>query len=46
MHVFFDCDNYDTLRQDTLKKIKAIDSIELDTDSKIQNSNLFYRMDL
>ena len=36
MHILFDCDNYNTLRQDTVKKIKAIDNIELDTGSKLQ----------
>ena len=36
MHVLFDCDHYNVLRQDTFKKIKAIDNVELDTDSKLQ----------
>ena len=36
MHVLFDCDNYNTLRQDTFKKIKAIDNIELNTGNKLQ----------
>ena len=36
MHVLFDCDNYNTLRQDIFKKVKAtIDSTELDTDNKL-----------
>ena len=33
----FDCDNYNTLRGDTFKKIKAVDKIELDTSNKLQN---------
>ena len=36
MHVLFDCDNYNALRQDTFKKIKAVDNIELGTGSKLQ----------
>ena len=36
MHVLFDCDNYNTLRQDKFKKIKAIDDIEFDTGNKLQ----------
>ena len=32
----FDCDNYNTLRGDTFKKIKAVDKIELDTGNKLQ----------
>ena len=37
MLVLFDCDNYNTLRQDAFKKIKAIiDSTELDTGNKLQ----------
>ena len=36
MHVIFDCDNYNALRQDTFKKIKAVDNIELGTGSKLQ----------
>ena len=34
MHVLFDCDNYNALRQDTFKKIKAIGNIELETGNK------------
>ena len=30
VYVLFDCDNFNVLRQDTFKKIKAIDNIELD----------------
>ena len=36
MHALFDCNNYNTLQQDTFKKIKAIDNIELDTGNKVQ----------
>ena len=36
MYVLFDCDNYNTLGQDTFKKIKAIDNIELDTGNRLQ----------
>ena len=36
MHVLFDSDNYNTLRQDTFKKIKAIDNIELDTGNTLR----------
>ena len=41
MHVLFECDNYNTLRQDTFKKIKAIDNIELDTGNKLQKLKIF-----
>ena len=30
VYVLFDCDNFNAFRQDTFKKIKAIDNIELD----------------
>ena len=41
MHVLFDCDNYNTLRQDIFKKVKAtIDSTELDTDNKLQKQKI------
>ena len=36
MHVLFGCDNYNVLRQDTLKKINAIGNIELDTSNRLQ----------
>ena len=36
MHVLFDWNNYNTLRQDTFKKTKAIDSIKLDIGNKLQ----------
>ena len=36
MHALFDCDNCNTLRQDALKKIKAVDNIELNTSIKLQ----------
>ena len=36
MHVLFDCNNYNTLRQDIFKKIRAIDNTELDTGNKLQ----------
>ena len=36
MHVLFECDNYNALRQHTFKGIKAIDNIELDTGNKLQ----------
>ena len=36
IHVIFDCDNYNALRQDTFKKIKAVDNIELDNGNKLQ----------
>ena len=31
MHVLFDCDNYNTLQQDTFKKIKATDNKDTKT---------------
>ena len=40
MHVLFDSGNY-ILRQDTFKKIKAIDNIELDTGNKLQKLKIF-----
>ena len=41
MHVLFDCDNYNTLRQDIFKKVKAtIDSTELDIDNKLQKQKI------
>ena len=40
MRILFYCDNYHTLRQDTLTKIKAIDSIELDTGNKLQTTKI------
>ena len=40
MHDLFDCDNCNTLRQDTLKKIKAIDNNELDTRNKLQKPKI------
>ena len=41
MHVLFDSDNYNTLRQDIFKKVKAtIDSTELDTDNKLQKQKI------
>ena len=36
VHIIFDCDNYKALRQDTLKKIKTVDNIELETGIKLQ----------
>ena len=36
MHVLFDCDNYNDLRQDIFKKIKAVDKIELDTGNSFE----------
>ena len=36
MHVLFECDNYNALRQHTFKEIKTIDNIELDTGNKLQ----------
>ena len=36
MHVLFDCDNYNTSRQDIFKKIKLVYNIELDNGNKLQ----------
>ena len=36
IHALFDCDNYNAFRQDALKKIKAVDNIELNTSIKLQ----------
>ena len=36
MHVLFDCNNWNTLRQDIFKKIRTIDNTELDTGNKLQ----------
>ena len=41
IHVLFDCDNYKALRQDTFKKIKAVDNIELNTGNKLQKLKIF-----
>ena len=43
MQVLFDCDNYNTVRQDIFKKIKVIDNIELDTSSKLQKLQILLR---
>ena len=45
-HVIFDCDNYNTLQQDTLKKVKAIDNIGINTAVSLKNLKFSYRMDL
>ena len=36
MHDLFDCDIYNALRQDTFKKIKAVDNTKLNTGNKLQ----------
>ena len=36
MHFLFGCDKYNVLRQDALKKIKAIDNVELDNSNRLQ----------
>ena len=36
IYSLFDCDNYNALRHDTFKKIKAVDNIELNTGNNIQ----------
>ena len=41
IHVLFDCDNYKALRQDTFKKIKVVDNIELNTGNKLQKLKIF-----
>ena len=40
MHILFDCDNYNTLQQDTCKKIEATDNIQIKTSSKLLKLNI------